>query len=87
MTQDAILGTATSEMDHSRFGATTQDDVLGNSQPSLRDYSLAHANPGLRPGLFSADLVQVAWCESPHSFGGARISSRAARVGLFCTRL
>jgi len=25
----------------------TQDDVLGNSQPSLRDYSLAHANPGL----------------------------------------
>jgi hypothetical protein len=29
------------------LGQPTQDYVLGNFQPSLRDYSLAHANPGL----------------------------------------
>jgi hypothetical protein len=32
----------------------TQDLVLGNFQPSLRDFSMSHQNPGLRPGLFSA---------------------------------
>ena len=31
-------------------GRPTQDQVLGNFQPSLRDYSLAHADPGLHPG-------------------------------------
>jgi hypothetical protein len=28
-------------------------------------------------------LVQIGWWEPPHSCGGARLSSRAARVGLF----
>src|SRR5271163_1599202 len=40
-------GTSTSEMDYSRFGTPTQDHVLGNFQPSLRDCSLPLANPGL----------------------------------------
>jgi hypothetical protein len=31
-----------------------QDCVLGNSQPSLRDCSLADADPALRAGLISA---------------------------------
>src|SRR6202789_2021164 len=30
-----------------------------------------------------ARLLQIARCEPPHSCGGARLSSRAARVGLF----
>jgi hypothetical protein len=35
-------------------GQSTQDHVLGNFQPSLQDCSLAHANPGLHPGLLPA---------------------------------
>jgi hypothetical protein len=35
ITQDAILGNSTSEMDY--LGGPTQDHVLGNFQPSLRD--------------------------------------------------
>ena len=33
--------------------------------------------------LVGIGLVQIAWWEPPHSCGGARLSSRAARVGLF----
>jgi hypothetical protein len=47
MPQDAILGYSISEMDYLRLGQPTQDPVLGNFQPSLRDYSVARANPGL----------------------------------------
>ena len=32
--------------------------------------------------LVGIGLVQIAWWEPPHSCGGARLSSRAARVGL-----
>jgi hypothetical protein len=43
---------------------TGRDAMLENLQPSLRDSSMVHANPGLRPGLSSTvptglDLVMV----------------------------
>jgi hypothetical protein len=49
-------------MDYSRLsGQPTQDHVLGNFQSSLRDCSLADANPGLRPGLLSAVPPGLKW--------------------------
>src|SRR5580704_5035171 len=33
--------------------------------------------------IFRFRLVQIGWWEPPHSCGGARLSSRAARVGRF----
>ena len=47
ITQDAILGTLPSKWTIRDSGHSTQDHVLGNFQPSLRDCSLAHPNPGL----------------------------------------
>jgi hypothetical protein len=38
-----------------------QDCILGNFQPSLRDYSLAHANPGLTPDFLYAALHKSAY--------------------------
>jgi len=37
-----------------RIVEAAQDYVLGNFQPSLRDWFVTYANPGLRPGLLSA---------------------------------
>jgi hypothetical protein len=37
-----------------------RDAILKNLQPSLRDFSMVHANPGLRPGLSSTVPVRQA---------------------------
>ena len=56
----------------------TQDHVLGNFQPSLRDFSMVHENPGLRPGLFSA--VPTGLClESGGSHAHTKTSSLFSR--------
>ena len=58
ITQDAILGCFLSpcvlRWSIHYTAQLTQDHVLGNFQPSLRDFSMPRENPGLRPGLFSA---------------------------------
>jgi hypothetical protein len=55
-------------------GQLTQDQVLGNFQPSLRDCSLAHANPGLNVLGYSQPSLR-------DSIGRGEFSRKHARCG------
>jgi hypothetical protein len=64
---------------------TGRDAILVDLQPSLRDFSMVHGNPGLRPGLSSTvptglDLVMISRRhKSPRQLGflGGRTLQRS----------
>src|SRR6202044_1701896 len=75
MTQDMVLGCRPRSADSPFRRWKTPGLHPGDFQPSLRDYSLARVNPGLRPGLLSAVPAGL-------NFGQASFHADAKAAGL-----